>query len=118
MRQHPAIGEKICAPLRSFRYVLPIIRHHHEKLDGSGYPDGLKNGDIELTSRILQVADVYDALTTDRPYRAAMAPDDAFAAMREEVRRGWWDGELVEEFEQMIGSTTFFLNELEVKRAF
>ena len=67
--QHSVVGERICSPLRSFRHVLPIIRHHHEKWDGSGYPDGLKGEKIPLTARILQVTDVYDALTTDRPYR-------------------------------------------------
>ena len=67
MKEHPVIGERICAPLRSFRHVLPIIRYHHEKLDGSGYPDGLKGEEIPLTARILQMVDIYDALTTDRP---------------------------------------------------
>src|ERR1700685_2999839 len=71
MRKHSEVGEKICAPLRSFRLVLPIIRHHHEKLDGSGYPDGLSGEEIPLTARILQLADVYDALTTDRPHLSA-----------------------------------------------
>ena len=69
MEQHTITGERICAPLRSFRHVLPIIRHHHEKQDGSGYPDGLKGAQVPLTARILQVTDIYDALTTDRPYR-------------------------------------------------
>ena len=71
MRQHPAVGESICAPLKSFRLVLPIIRHHHEKLDGSGYPDGLKGDQIPLTARIMTVVDIYDALTTERPYHGA-----------------------------------------------
>src|SRR5277367_1616970 len=71
MRRHPVVGEHICAPLRTFRPVLPIIRHHHERYDGSGYPDGLRGESIPLTARILQLADVYDALTTDRPYRKA-----------------------------------------------
>src|SRR5246127_367406 len=74
MEQHTIAGERICAPLRSFRHVLPVIRHHHEKLDGSGYPDGLKGREIPLTARILQTADIYDALTTDRPYRKALSP--------------------------------------------
>jgi putative two-component system response regulator len=102
MKQHPVIGERICSPLKSFRLLLPIIRHHHEKLDGSGYPDGLAGDAIPLTARILQVTDVYDALTTDRPYRKAMRPSQAFELMREEVRRGWWDGSLVDEFEALL----------------
>jgi putative two-component system response regulator len=64
MKQHPVTGEKICRPLRSLRLVLPIIRHHHEHSDGSGYPDGLRDGDIPLLPRILQVVDIYDALRT------------------------------------------------------
>jgi len=99
MKQHPIIGERICRPLKTFRLVLPIIRHHHEKLDGSGYPDGLMGEQIPLTARILQTVDIYDALTTDRPYRKALPPEEAFAVMREEVKRGWWDRSLVDEFE-------------------
>jgi putative two-component system response regulator len=102
MEQHTVIGEKICAPLRSFRHVLPIIRHHHEKWNGSGYPDGLKGEQIPLTARILQVTDIYDALTTDRPYRKALSIDEAFAIMREEVKRDWWDGSIVNELEAMV----------------
>src|SRR3982075_2737591 len=102
MEQHTIAGERICAPLRSFRNVLPIIRHHHEKQDGSGYPDGLKGDQIPLTARILQVTDIYDALTTDRPYRKALAPEKAFAIMREEVKRGWWDGSILDELEVLL----------------
>jgi putative two-component system response regulator len=99
MEQHTIAGERICAPLKSFRNVLPIIRHHHEKWDGSGYPDGLKGELIPLTARILQITDIYDALTTDRPYRKALSREKAFAIMREEVKRGWWDWSILDEFE-------------------
>jgi putative two-component system response regulator len=102
MKQHPAVGERICAPLRSFRTVLPIIRHHHEKLDGTGYPDGLKGDEIPLTARILQTVDIYDALTTDRPYRLAMPVEEALETMRSEAKRGWWDHELIDEFEALV----------------
>src|SRR5580693_1142014 len=102
MEQHTVIGERICAPLRSFRHVLPIIRHHHEKWDGAGYPDGLKGEQIPLTARILQVTDIYDALTTDRPYRKALPREKAVAIMREEVKRGWWDGPILDEFEVVV----------------
>jgi putative two-component system response regulator len=102
MERHTLVGAGICSPLKSFRSVLPIIRHHHEKMDGSGYPDGLKGDAIPLTARILQTVDIYDALTTDRPYRKALAPERAFALMREEVKRGWWDGALVDELEAMV----------------
>jgi putative two-component system response regulator len=106
MKQHPIVGERICRPLKSFRLVLPIIRHHHEKLDGSGYPDGLKGEQIPLVARVLQITDVYDALTTDRPYRKAMQPQKAFAVIREEVKRGWWDGSLVDELEALVLEVT------------
>jgi putative two-component system response regulator len=102
MREHPVVGERICSPLRSFRHVLPIIRHHHEKLDGSGYPDGLRGEAIPLTARVLTIVDVYDALATDRPYRKALTPERAIAAMREEVTRGWWDSALISEFERLV----------------
>lgn len=102
MEQHTIAGERICKPLRSFRNVLPIIRHHHEKQDGSGYPDGLRGEQVPLTARILQVTDVYDALTTDRPYRKALSPERAFEIIREEVNRGWWDDSVVNEFEAVV----------------
>ena len=102
IREHPAVGEHICSPLKSFRTVLGIIRHHHERWDGSGYPDGLRGGAIPLAARVLQIADVYDALTTQRAYRAALAPNDAWKVLEEEVNRGWWDGYLVREFREMM----------------
>jgi putative two-component system response regulator len=106
MEKHTIDGERICAPLRSFRHVLPIIRHHHEKWDGSGYPDGLKGEKIPLTARILQVTDIYDALTTDRPYRKALPLEKALAIMREEVKRGWWDASLMNELEALVIGAT------------
>ncbi len=116
MEQHTIMGERICAPLRSFRHVLPIIRHHHEKQDGSGYPDGLSDGQIPLTARILQIADIYDALTTERPYRKALPTQEAFAIMREEVKRGWWDGSILDEFEAVIHSYAAVLLERSGKK--
>ena len=106
MREHPVVGERICAPLKSFRLVLPIIRHHHEKLDGSGYPDGLRGDAIPITARILQIVDVYDALTTERPYKRAFAITDALQTMKEEVAKGWWDPHIFEQFEQLMRSGT------------
>ena len=102
MRKHPVVGERICAPLKTFRLVLPIIRHHHEKHDGSGYPDGLRNGEIPLTAAILQLADVYDALTTNRPYRNASPSDVALQIMEDEAALGWWDRGLFDAFRDMI----------------
>jgi putative two-component system response regulator len=102
MRKHPVVGEQICEPLKTFRLVLPIIRHHHERYDGSGYPDHLRGSEIPLTARVLQLADVYDALTTDRPYRKADISDIALGIMQEEAARGWWDRDLLEAFRTMI----------------
>ncbi len=105
MEAHPVVGERICAPLKSFRMVLPIIRHHHEHHDGTGYPDKLRGDQIPITARILQIVDVFDALTTNRPYRAALPMEKAFAILREECRRGWWDLRLVNELEEMLQSS-------------
>lgn len=105
MQSHTVIGERICRPLKSFRNVLPIIRSHHERLDGSGYPDHLKGEQIPLTARILQTADIYDALITDRPYRKALSQQQALATLHEEVARGWWDGRLVNALEGMLNSS-------------
>ncbi len=102
MKQHPLIGERICSPLKSFSLVLPVIRHHHEKLDGTGYPDGIKGEQIPITARILQITDIYDALTTERPYRNALQPREALAVMRAEAERGWWDVSILDEFEAMV----------------
>ncbi|MCH8268500.1 MAG: response regulator [Acidobacteria bacterium] len=102
MREHPAVGERICAPLKSFRLVLPIIRHHHERFDGSGYPDGLQGEEIPLTARVLQLVDIYDALTTDRPYRRALSLEAALATMEQEVQKGWWDPRTFAELRQMF----------------
>ena len=98
MNQHPVIGENICAPLKSLRHVLPVIRHHHERMDGSGYPDGLYGDRMPLKVRILQIADIYDALITDRPYREAMSREEALEILSREARRGWLDKSLVERF--------------------
>jgi putative two-component system response regulator len=104
MREHPVVGERICAPLKSFRSVLPIIRHHHEKFDGSGYPDGLAGQNIPITARVLQVVDVYDALTTVRPYKPAFSITDALQTMKQEVAKGWWDPQIFDQFEQLVRS--------------
>ena len=102
MKRHPVTGEKICRPLKSLRLVLPIIRYHHEHSDGSGYPDGLRDGDIPLLPRILQVVDIYDALRTARPYKPALGHEQAAVTMRAEAQSGLWDEELVSEFFGML----------------
>jgi putative two-component system response regulator len=102
MKQHPITGETICRPLKSLRLVLPIIRHHHEHSDGSGYPDGLLQGEIPLLPRILQVVDIYDALRTARPYKPAHTHEQAALTMRQEAGSGLWDRQLVTEFFDML----------------
>jgi cyclic di-GMP phosphodiesterase len=102
MKQHPVTGESICRPLKSLRLVLPIIRHHHEHSDGSGYPDHLRSGEIPLLPRVLQVVDVYDALRTARPYKPVLSHEQAAVTMRQEARSGLWDEGLVAEFFSML----------------
>ena len=101
MRQHTIRGEEICRPMKTLAPVLPIIRSHHERWDGSGYPDGLRGEAIPLLARILQVADIYDALTTARPYKPAFSHEHAIELMLEEARRGWRDPELVPLFAEV-----------------
>jgi cyclic di-GMP phosphodiesterase len=102
MQQHTIVGEKICAPLKSFRLVLPIIRSHHEKMDGSGYPDGLRRFQIPMTVRILQIVDVYDALKTKRPYKPAMSQEETLSMIESEVVKGWWDRDVFLEFKNLL----------------
>jgi len=108
MQQHPGVGEQICLPLKSFGHVLPIIRHHHERADGTGYPDGLKGPQIPVTAKILQIVDVFDALSTVRPYKAALTADEALKIMNEEVARGWWDPDIFSQFQGMVISGEIF----------
>jgi len=102
MKSHPERGERICSSMRSLSLVLPIIRHHHEKWDGTGYPDGLKGEDIPLLARILQLADIYDALTTARPYKRAFSSEEALQILVDESARGWRDPKLVETFSEVL----------------
>ena len=98
MRSHPVRGEEICRHLKSMSPVVPIIRHHHERWDGGGYPDGLRERQIPLLARVLQIADIYDALTSPRPYKPAYTAEKALAIIEEETGRGWRDPEIVELF--------------------
>jgi response regulator RpfG family c-di-GMP phosphodiesterase len=98
MRRHVEIGALICAPLRSLRPVLPIIRHHHERYDGSGYPDGLAGEKIPYVARVFQVVDVFHALTSDRHYRKAFSTERAIAILTDETDRGFWDPRIVDVF--------------------
>jgi putative two-component system response regulator len=98
MQQHPVIGDSLCRELRLLEDVRPIVRHHHERLDGTGYPDHLSGDRIPLLAQIMSIVDAYDAMTTGRPYRLAMAPDHARHELREDAARGWKSATLVEDF--------------------
>jgi putative two-component system response regulator len=102
MRTHTVHGEGICKPMRTLAQVLPIIRNHHERWDGSGYPDGLSGERIPLLARILQMADIYDALTTARPYKRAYSHREAFTVLEEEARQGWRDPELIQVLGEIV----------------
>ncbi|MCC5614735.1 two-component system response regulator [Nostoc sp. CHAB 5836] len=104
MQQHVLIGEKICQPLRSMRGVIPIIRHHHERWDGSGYPDGLKGDNIPYLAQIFQLIDIYDALTSERPYKRAFTSAEALSVMQEETDSGWRNPKLMQQFAEFIRS--------------
>jgi cyclic di-GMP phosphodiesterase len=98
MKQHTIVGDRLCGNLRALHGVRVIVRHHHERLDGSGYPDGLRGDDIPLVAQIIGIVDVYDAITTTRPYRPALPPEAALAELEKEVARGWRRADLVEAF--------------------
>lgn len=98
MREHPIIGDGLCAGLRSLQNVRPIVRSHHERLDGTGYPDGLKSTQVPLLAQIVSIVDVFDALTTERPYRQAQPRDEALNVLSDEASKGWRDRTLVDAF--------------------
>lgn len=106
MKAHTLIGDRLCGQLRSLRRVRPIVRHHHERLDGSGYPDGLAGDAIPLLAQVMSVVDVYDALTTQRPYKPAFTAEEAFAEIYREVDLGWRSRELVDAFARVMGTAS------------
>lgn len=98
VKRHTIVGDHLCGELRSLQGVRPIVRSHHERLDGSGYPEGLRGSEIPLLAQIMGVVDVYDALTTTRPYRSPVSSEAALAELEHEAERGWRDRDLVTEF--------------------
>ena len=102
VKSHTVIGDNLCANLRSLQAVRPIIRHHHERRDGSGYPDGLRGDDIPLMAQITSIVDVYDAITTGRPYSTAKSGAGAISALRQQSDDGWHRRDLVEEFATLM----------------
>lgn len=101
MKRHPIIGDELCGTLRSLEDVRLIVRSHHERLDGRGYPDGLSGEAIPLLAQIVTVVDVFDALTTDRPYRPAFPASVAYQMLLDEARAGWQAEGLVARFIQL-----------------
>ncbi len=105
VREHPVVGEKICEPLKFAKLMLPIIRGHHEKYDGTGYPDGLVGDEIPIGARIMAIADVYDALTSVRPYRSDIPSEVALEVIKAEAVKGYWDKELLAAFRGMLSDS-------------
>ena len=104
MKRHPEIGDSLCAPLQSLRRVRPIVLGHHERLDGSGYPGGLKGDQVPLLAQIVGIVDVFDALTSKRAYRAAWSTEDAVRYMQEDVAKGRFHRRHVEAFLDTLAS--------------
>jgi cyclic di-GMP phosphodiesterase len=98
MKQHPVIGDNLCRTVKSLDRVRPIVRSHHERIDGHGYPDGLSGPDIPIVAQIVGVVDVFDALTTNRPYRTALPVDRAYQIMLADAASGWAAMDLVRTF--------------------
>jgi putative two-component system response regulator len=101
MQAHTVIGERLCGELRSLRAVRGIVRHHHERLDGTGYPDGLRGDDVPLTAQIVGVVDAYDAMTTTRPYRKALSESHACEELMRDAARGQLNRDIVQKFVEM-----------------
>jgi putative two-component system response regulator len=101
VKQHPIVGEEILAALPSAEQVLPAVRHHHERVDGAGYPDGLGGEDIPLFARIIAIADAYVAMSSDRPYRARRPRDEVIRTLRQGEGKQW-DASLVEQFLRLV----------------
>jgi len=104
MKSHTTVGDSLCGNLRSLDSVRPIIRHHHERYDGSGYPDGLVGDDIPLVAQIMGLVDVYDAVTTRRPYQGPHTAQEAIDILRGQVVRGWRRPDLVDAFAALVES--------------
>jgi putative two-component system response regulator len=103
IEEHPTVWYDLLEPMKTMRRALPVVHGHHERLDGSGYPRGLSAPDITLPVRIVAVADVFDALVSDRAYRRAFSLSSALEVLSEGVLKGWWDRDVVEALEGLAG---------------
>ena len=104
IKSHPVVGDTLCKNLRTLHPVRPIVRHHHERLDGSGYPDGLRGDDVPLVAQIVSVVDVFEAITMGREYVAPRSAADAIQVLRHETQVGWRRPDVVERFVELVGS--------------
>jgi putative two-component system response regulator len=104
VKSHTIIGERLCQNLRSLHAVRPIVRHHHEHFDGSGYPDGLRGTHIPIGAQIIGLVDLYEAITSVRPYQATQSHDEALLTLRQQVERGWRAPDLIENFAAIVHS--------------
>ncbi|MGL5033080.1 MAG: HD domain-containing phosphohydrolase [Microcystaceae cyanobacterium] len=108
IQEHVIVGEKIFQPLAYRRDVGKVIRHHHERWDGTGYPDGLKGSEIPYLAQVFQILDIYDALTRNRSYQAAVSTEEAIAILQKEANQGWRNPQLVEQFTSFIAQSDLF----------
>jgi putative nucleotidyltransferase with HDIG domain len=108
IRSHPARGCEICKSLKSLQNALPIIRHHHERVDGKGYPDGISLEEISVGARIVAIVDSYDAMTSSRPYRKGIPPSEAIKIFEREKGLGQWDPELTDQWIALVNKSQGF----------
>jgi cyclic di-GMP phosphodiesterase len=102
IKRHPTVGRDLLRTMKTLTHALDVVYHHHERMDGSGYPAGLVGESIPLVARVTTIADIFDALTTARVYRGALSREQTLEIMADEVRKGWWDGKLLEEFRGVL----------------
>ena len=104
IKRHPTEGRDLLQNMKTLLHAMPVVYHHHERMDGSVYPDGLSGEAIPITARVTTIVDVFDALTTARVYRGALSREDTLGIMADEVRKGWWDGRLLDEFRGVLAT--------------
>lgn len=116
MRQHTTIGYQLVSQLKSMKLTAPIIRHHHERWDGSGYPDGLSGEQIPLLARVFQIVDIHDALTYARPYKPGMSQTEACEILMQEASKGWRDPEITRCFVDLLCSDPELFSQAESRK--
>jgi HD-GYP domain-containing protein (c-di-GMP phosphodiesterase class II) len=112
MERHTIMGDEMLAHIRFPWEIRPMVRSHHERWDGCGYPDGLRGSEIPFTARILRIADNFDALTTTRSYREPLSAEEAFRVMQED--HGSFDPNLLDLFQRVLTEITLTFNEIPI----